>query len=391
MKGSYAGYGDPNPNARSVDAYPTILSGDIGLRVDRRDNSYHVVTGSGTDPNAILDGFTITAGYADGSAPNNRGGGMYNDAGSPTVTNCTFSGNSADGDGGGIRNFDHSSPTLTNCIFSENTAPGGGGMYNVLSSSPTLTNCTFSGNSANQGGGVYNEEGNPVLTNCMFIGNSVEQDGGGIYNTEVSSPLLTNCTFSGNSARTGGGMHGNVDSIPSVSNCILWGNTDAGGTGESAQIYNDPSDDSTTLINYSCVQGWTGGLGGTGNIGDDPLFADADLRLSAGSPCIDAGDNATVPLEVATDLDGHPRIIDGDCNDTDIVDMGAYEFAWAYLGDFDGECDIDFVDFAILGLAWLTEPPDENWNKFCDISIPADNSIDWRDLDIISNNWLAGL
>jgi hypothetical protein len=327
---------------RYPNAYETILTGDINTPGDANDNSYHV-----------LDGFTLTAGNADGSYPNYVGGGLYNNAGSPTVRNCTFSNNSASG-GGGMYNY-QSSATLTNCTFSHNLAQWGGGMFNEGATDSTLTNCAFTGNSADQGGGMYNEESNPALTNCAFTGNSAMFDwGGGIYNTEESSPVLTNCTFSGNSAVTdGGGMHGNVDSIPLVSNCIFWGNTDGGPQDESAQIYND-SDDSTTVINYSCVQGWTGSLGGTGNVGDDPLFYDADgpdnivgtaddnLRLSVGSPCIDTGDNNSVAADttdldgdgntiepIPFDLDDHPRIIDGDCNATEIVDMGAYEFNYA--------------------------------------------------------------
>ncbi len=61
---------------------------------------------------------------------------------------------------------------------------------------------------------------------------------------------------------------------------------------------------------------------GTGNIVVDPLFADAedgDFRLLAGSPCLDAGDNAAV--SGATDLAGNPRVQNG------TVDMGAYEGA----------------------------------------------------------------
>ncbi|MHC4535065.1 MAG: hypothetical protein ACYS6K_14045, partial [Planctomycetota bacterium] len=46
-------------------------------------------------PGTILEGFTITGGNAD------YGGGMYNDNASPTVTNCTFSGNYAGYLGGG--------------------------------------------------------------------------------------------------------------------------------------------------------------------------------------------------------------------------------------------------------------------------------------------------
>ena len=128
---------DPAVNA-------TTLSGDIGA-AGNSDNSYHVVTGV---TGATLDGFTITAGNANGNYPNDYGGGMYNESSNPTLTNVTFSGNSAGGSGGGLSNY-LSSPMLSNVIFNGNTANyGGGGMFNSASH-PTLTNVTFSGNSAN--------------------------------------------------------------------------------------------------------------------------------------------------------------------------------------------------------------------------------------------------
>jgi hypothetical protein len=114
------------------------------------------------------------------------------------------------------------------------------------------------------------------------------------------------------------------------------------------------------------------------------------VRLLATSPCIDAGDNNSVPVDVTTDLDNRPRFADGDCNTTEIVDMGAYEFDWAYIGDFDGSCDLDFVDFAYLGLTWLKEDGDPGYDYLCDISIPADSFINVSDLKIFTDNWLAG-
>jgi hypothetical protein len=59
-------------------------------------------------------------------------------------------------------------------------------------------------------------------------------------------------------------------------------------------------------------------------------------------------------------------------------------------GDFDGDFDVDFDDFAILALAWLTEPGDAKWNPDCDISIPPDDIINEKDLDIFCDNWLLG-
>ncbi|HUS72104.1 MAG TPA: right-handed parallel beta-helix repeat-containing protein [Sedimentisphaerales bacterium] len=257
------------------------------------------------------------------------GGGMTNGGSNTTVTNCTFSDNSTNAGGGGMFNY-YSSPLVIDCIFRGNSANFGGGMENSSSrSSPTLINCTFIGNTANKdGGGMRNRYPNtPALTNCLFSGNSAGDEGGGIRNESSSSPTFANCTFSGNSAEsTGGGMSNHHDSSPMLTNCILWGNDDSGGMGESAQIVGGK-----VVVTYSCIQGLVTFMGNN-NIGDAPLFVDADgtdnvagteddnLRLSFGSPCIDAGDNTAVPPSVLTDLDGNPRIRG------DAVDMGAYEF-----------------------------------------------------------------
>ena len=95
---------------------------------------------------------------------------------------------------------ENSSPTVTNCTFSGNTASIGGGMCNE-GSSPTVTNCTFSGNSAldfGVGGGMANFEGSPTVTNCTFSMNSASVSGGGIYNGG-GSPTVTDGSFCGNS------------------------------------------------------------------------------------------------------------------------------------------------------------------------------------------------
>ncbi len=408
---------------RDPNGCEAILSGDIGTAGNTLDNSYHIVTGSGTDATAVLDGFVITAGNAHGSHPADNGGGMYNYTGSPTLanctfrenlgdygagmlnnmsssptlTNCTFSDNSAaqisggmfnanqssptltsclfsgnSGTGGGMHNWVNSNPILTNCIFIGNSAaPVGGGMYNRDSSSPTLTNCTFIDNTSNYGGGMYNWNNcNPTLTNCLFTGNSIGYDGGGgMHNRANCNPTMTNCTFSGNSANTsGGGIYNRENSSPTLTNCILWGNSDSGGIDESAQIHTDSG---TPVVTHSCIQdddpddGYIpfGGVANN-NIDDIPLFIDPNgidgivgteddnLRLSPGSPCIDTGDNSVV-LPNSLDIENHPRLIDGDCNGTVTVDIGAYEFAFIYFGDLDGDCDIDFYDFAILAAHWL--------------------------------------
>ena len=220
----------------------TTLSGDIGKPGDNSDNSYHVVTATNLTSAAVLDGFTITAGNANGSLVNQEnGGGMDNSSSSPTLTNLIFSSNSAYNGGGGMDNSS-SSPTLTNVIFSSNSAYYGGGGMDNSSSSPTLTNVIFSSNS---GGGMFNSSSSPTLTNVIFSSNSFDT-GGGLYNYG-SSPTLTNMIFSSNSATNGGGMY-NSRSSPTLTNVIFSSNsaTYAGGG-----MYNYVASSSLTLTNVT--------------------------------------------------------------------------------------------------------------------------------------------
>jgi predicted outer membrane repeat protein len=352
----------------------TVLSGDIdhndnsdanGVVLDPDDingaNSYQVVVGSGTDGTAVLDGFTITAGQANGPNSHNQGGGMVNNSGSPTLANVIFSGNQA-AFGGGLSNS-FSSPSLANVTFSSNQANFGGGLYNGFSN-PNLANITFSRNQANQdGGGMYNFNSHPSLTNVAFSSNQASR-GGGMYNETSSHPSLTNVTFSGNQANIGGGMHNFNNSNPTIQNSIFWHNQDDSGVGTAAASIANNSV-STPIIRYSLVQGchphgsWLDDCGADGghNLADaDPLFVVTpdpaaapttaeNLRLQAGSPAIDAGNNAYV-AGIATDLDGNPRITGP------AVDLGPYE-SNAYLL---------LVD--VVGEGTVTRQPDEATYSF---------------------------
>ena len=237
FKGGYAGYGKPYPDVRDFNLYQTTLSGDLeGNDVDiissedllvessRAENSYHVVTGSGT---AVLDGFTITGGNANVSS-DSKGGGLYNQYGVVEIINCKFIANSAKSDGGAIYN-ELSDTTLTNCSFIGNSAGSGGGMYNKMSY-PNLTNCTFSDNSAvSLGGAMTNYQSDLSLEGCTFSANRAE-NGGGIHNNR-SNPNLTSCIFSENSARYGGGVYNSSDCRLVLTNCAFYRNsgTDYGG------------------------------------------------------------------------------------------------------------------------------------------------------------------
>ena len=344
-----------------------ILSGDIGVAGVNTDNSYHVVLGSNTNNLTILDGFTITNGYAD--TPSASGGGLYSHLGNltlsnlifkensamfgggmysegdyfsmsvahPTLTNVTFINNTGRGEGGGMENRDYSQPiltnvsfignisnrsgggmlnlykcdaVLTNVTFSSNTAVAGGGLSNIGSSS-TLTNVTFNNNSSSEwAGGMDNADpGNSTLTNVTFVNNTAATFGGAIANHYYANLTLTNVTVNGNSAVTNGDGVYNDNSTLTVRNSILHNN------GEE-EIYGPAT------VMYSIVQG---GYAGTGNLNTDPLLLSLQdnggftqsMALSSGSPAIDAADDAVCP-----DLDQrwYTRPQGMHC------DMGAYEY-----------------------------------------------------------------
>ncbi|MHC4556995.1 MAG: hypothetical protein ACYS80_06790 [Planctomycetota bacterium] len=237
LKGGFAGLGESDPNAREIYLYETILSGDLNdndvdvndpselhREYTRNENSYHVVTSSGTNKTAVLEGFTIIGSNANGGYPHSYGGGMYNVGSRTTVLNCTFINNSAKNKGGGMHNT-LSSPTLANCTFRCNLASGlGGGLSSSDDSHPKLSNCTFITNItlSGSGGGVFNSRGSLTLDNCSFMSNSAKRVGGGIRSAYGSdSTTLSNCTFIANTADLYGGGFSDSSKDSILINCTF--------------------------------------------------------------------------------------------------------------------------------------------------------------------------
>ncbi|HKO82054.1 MAG TPA: MopE-related protein, partial [Chitinophagaceae bacterium] len=297
-------------NQRNWTTHITILSGEIQQDSDNSNNSYHIVRSTGLLSTAVLDGFTISDGNANGGNDEGTGGGMFNLFSSTTVANCSFINNKALT--GGAMTNDRSqgdfSATVMNCNFSGNTSYYGGAIYNANQGNSKLINCKFTNNTAAvQGGAVYNYDSFPTLTNCLFYANTAS-NGGAIVNAVHSHAVITNCSLSGNS----GGAIFHPGATSAVVNCIVWGNTG----GEIVYPSGLPPDNA---VSYSIVQG---GFAGTGNLDSDPLFVDqasGNLHLQSCSPAINTGTNTAIPADITTDLDGNARVV------TTTVDRGAYE------------------------------------------------------------------
>src|SRR5574341_612915 len=309
--GGFAGR-ESSLSQRNPVANITILSGDIdnndintdGNNIDetpadiRGSNSYHVVTMIGTSTpvtsSTVLDGFTITGGQANGTSPNDSGGGLYchGEGGghncSPTLANLHFSGNYALVFGGAVFNNGYmgtSNPTFTNVTFSGNSSGAfGGAVFNggyPGVSSPTFTNVTFSGNYAVQNGGAvynYGKQGNsnPSFTDVTFYGNAASLYGGAVYSdgdSGHSSASLTRVTFDSNHANLdGGGIYNFGEnsgvSSPTLVNVTFYNNS---ADGYGGGMYNDAENSGTSTatltnvtftLNHAGKSGQPGGYGG---------------------------------------------------------------------------------------------------------------------------------
>ena len=243
---------------------------------------------------------------------------------SPTITDCSFDGNSA-GNGGGIY-ISNSSLIITRCNFNENTATDSGGGLFDNSGTTTVINSRFNGNRAAHGGGMRTNSSNLRMINCIVAGNTANASGGGM-SLFSSAPIIANCTFAGNSAtETGGGVDNIIGSGPKFTNCIFWDNFAGDATTVTAQIHDDET--SSSIVSYCLVEGWLPPAA-DGNLSANPMFIDADgpdndfgtiddnFELLPGSPALNAGNNNALFSDI-TDLDN-----DGDTTEVTPIDLSS--------------------------------------------------------------------
>ncbi len=305
------------------------LSGDLDITenvtITGTGTASTVIDGGGVD--RIFDIDPSAAGIAvtisdltiqNGNIPGESGGGIRN-SGTLTLDNTTLSGNVSGIDGGALLNL--GTLTLTSSTVSGNDASGnGGGMFNGSGNSLTVTASTVSGNSASgagrDGGGIFNASGASLtLTNSTITDNTADDEGGGIFGDTTATATIVNSTLSNNAVTIGssGGIFN--DGTATLTNTIVATNTPNNCTGPIASGGNNLDSGS------SC------GFGAGDLTGQDPLLgALADnggstqtRALLAGSPAIDAGNNAACP---ETDQRGvaRPFPSGGSC------DIGAFEF-----------------------------------------------------------------
>ena len=324
-----------NITIRSVDsATNTVINGGGSARC--------ATLGSAPGQNQTkLRGFTLRNGNA---SSNGDGGGVYGGQ----LFDCVITGNTARDGGGAFFSV------LDTCIVSSNNSTrvrdgggGGGGLYKCRADYTVITGnvaldrgggafcstntfCEISHNESHwNGGGMYHGKATccKIFKNKAGIGGTGDGNRGGgafgegVINVTIDPLVLENCLIVDNYAGDAGGIYGG--SSTRTYNCTVVGN----------RSINNPAgiDDGT---HYNTIV-WdnkrtNGSVANTSGVTlnnccttFDPLFVDntgdinGDYRLLAGSPCINAGNNANA--KPPYDLDGRTRIVDV------TVDIGAYE------------------------------------------------------------------
>lgn len=405
--GTYTGQGNRDIDFCGKAITVRSENGPVNCIIDCQANFAEMHRGfffhTGETQNSVLDGFTITHGYA---PIESGGGGICCTGASPTINNCIIINNQGGGyGGGGIGCFEDSYPDINNCIISGNTAMLNGG-FTCYSSDPVIRNCIFTenGNTA-----FFGTESSPVFRNCLFADNFSEYGGAAVYfigfagppgtSGDPTEPSFYNCTFTGNSANLrGGGMYLYRNCHATVSDCIFWGNTAPQGH----EIYlSAVTPSSTMVISYSDIQSAAGGIYvgsgcsltyGPGVIYANPRFVGGPQgeyylsQIAAGqavnSSCVDAGSNTAVNLSMnykTTRTDqGH------DCS---TADMGYHYPADISVGiDLNRDAFVDFIDYTLFADGWR-QP-----SNLCDPNsgdITKDGQVDINDLALLVENWLT--
>jgi putative cell wall-binding protein len=281
------------------------------------------------------------------------------DTGGPTIRDCWIHDYRTStvpplANGGGIQVIDPKAAIyITDCVITDNRASGsGGGIY--ASSTPGFNGevwvqgCTITFNEGayppKSAGGIdaeYLRELHVVDSVIMF--NQAGGGAGGIMAAGTSQASIINSVIAKNQA---GGLNGAILTVdtPTLIECsTVWGNRSTSGahgiqgagTGSrivrSSIVWNHELADVVGFhgVYHSCIE--NPAVAGAGTIHDNPQFADPtldwpDLRLQRTSPCIDSGDPVSMPPDIPFhDLDGFPRIADGNPFVGADVDMGPYE------------------------------------------------------------------
>ncbi|UCG69068.1 MAG: hypothetical protein JSV09_14990 [Thermoplasmata archaeon] len=297
-----------------------------------------------------IEGFTIRNSYA----PEDHGGGIYvqlytdiyeGPTGKITIANNIITGNRAERYAGVYANSHAVGGVAGDIILVNNTITGNESSdmipVNVvawsLGEGTKAGDIYFASNIITENSGSYEAVKVDTLvtldmegTNIEFVNNLIARndcDGGVDATLEGidAHATFTNNTIADNNG-TGLDIFSAEGGTINVYNNIIWNNGD-----EDIRIFfwivpgvaNGYNNDYLIMASGEAATDWTNEAN---NIHLDPLFLGAaNYYLQPTSPCIDSGDNSASLLP-AEDIEGNPRILDGNNDGNAIVDMGAFEY-----------------------------------------------------------------
>ncbi len=330
---------------------------------------------NGENATAVVEGFTVTNGYAE------DGGGFSCVNSSPTIRGNTVTSCRAVHYGAGIHCVYSTSQILGNSIV-DNTGSniggdGGGGISLIYCNNVLIADNTISGNFSYSGGGIDCFDARAIIRHnriednlayggaaiglCCgslgtidsntIIGNMAYDLGGAIYCNSGSYPTISNNVILGNMASSaysyGGGICCNESDPDIVGNTIVR-NAAANGGGLALINHASPlvhgniialsgsggavTAEVTASPDFAHCDLWgnnggdwagsiAGYLGVDGNVSVDPMFCDVDnddYHLSSFSPCA-PGVYPNVELIGALGVSCDPFLC-GDCNTDGVVD-----------------------------------------------------------------------
>ncbi len=319
------------------------------------------------------------------------GGGSYGSPIAPVITGNVIEENVADppagqnsnsetyGLGGAMYIGQYTAPVISGNTIRSNQAGdtnsgnqiGGGGGLSIYSLSPMQVpqisrNVIQDNASSDFGGGialgqayadvdgvsVYYPSVATIDNNLIELNRSFT--GGGLLGG-ITLAVITNNTIADNTAEFGGGITSgtlqyNTDVMTLNNNIVAFNTSLLYGAGGLGTYYSNPSMFHNNF-NANLPNNIDGAIddadviGIDGNISVDPEFVSRvpgarDLHIMGTSGVVDAGDNVPAMAASAVDFDGLPRVLDGDADAVDLVDIGAYE----YILDTDGDGLADYVD-----------------------------------------------
>jgi len=244
------------------------------------------------------------------------------------VTQNTMATNAGDfwQGGGGIYNGDGATLNLTDSSVTDNQAAwSGGGVYSFFNTTTTIVRSTISGNVSNDVGGGIRSLGNMTITNSTISGNrSTGWHGGAIFHTDGAMEI-TSSTIANNigpdwapSAVFIGSFNAAIPSLK-LTNTIITGNQWYACEQHAAGTVSLTSGGNNLIQDGSCSPVASDLINSVAQIGPladngGPTWTHA---LLAGSPAIDAGNDAACP---ATDQRAVTRPQGAHC------DIGSYEY-----------------------------------------------------------------